>query len=403
MPQVDPWGSTNQGLAQLGNTFDDLNNRRLKDEQMARQAQQDALHEPILRNQAAMGELQLSEAQRKAEEDKSFRTGLASLEDKLSSGTPSGDGKAPMTENDKDQARLSYAISVGNLDAAAKIAKMSELKTDMQSQEYKQMDQAMKAIRQTQATVGTQAALLMAKDFARKRGMSEEDVAKIVMSPQGIVSTPDGQGGTIITMPLPDGTFKLVHAPAKEPSLKAETLAERIRHDKAMENKPGAGKPEGQAKIGAIGQVNRELAARFLPLAKENVKDNSEAAKIMEGINISLGTTDQFGGSVNDVRLYDALTPDQRKEYTWKKTKAQDYAGIGMNPSAAVTKAEKDWSTTNPDPPKPTAKKRDVSNGVSYLKRAKDRNEAITRIRDMAAKGWSKDDIAAAAKEANWE
>jgi len=52
---------------------------------------------------------------------------------------------------------------------------------------------------------------------------------------------------------------------------------------------------------------------------------------------------------------------------------------------------------------KPQKETSRIAQAVTYLKRSKNREEAIQNIRALSAKGWSREDLAAAAKEAGWE
>ncbi len=92
---------------------------------------------------------------------------------------------------------------------------------------------------------------------------------------------------------------------------------------------------DSMAKIGNINAVNREMASKFLSLAKANL-GNAEANQLIQG----LFTTDQFGGSVNDARLRDALNETQRESYDWIKMQAQANAAM-MAPARAVDEALK--------------------------------------------------------------
>jgi hypothetical protein len=52
---------------------------------------------------------------------------------------------------------------------------------------------------------------------------------------------------------------------------------------------------------------------------------------------------------------------------------------------------------------KPKKQESRVKEGVSYLKRAEDRGDAIKKIKSLSERGWSREDLEAAAKEAGWE
>lgn len=57
-----------------------------------------------------------------------------------------------------------------------------------------------------------------------------------------------------------------------------------------------------------------------------------------------------------------------------------------------------------PKAPKPSANVGvRIRSGVAYLKKAKSREEAVQKIKALSEQGWSREDLAAAAKEAGWE
>jgi hypothetical protein len=113
----------------------------------------------------------------------------------------------------------------------------------------------------------------------------------------------------------------------------------------------GGGSDSGPGKVGAIGQVNRELVAAYLPSGRENLTAKGPAGmEELKGMMVMLGNTDQYGGTVNDARLRESLSVDQRKEYDFVKRKAQDYSRT-MTPANAVAKAQEDWKAKNPGAP----------------------------------------------------
>lgn len=118
----------------------------------------------------------------------------------------------------------------------------------------------------------------------------------------------------------------------------------------------GGGTDSGPGKVGAIGQINRELVAMYLPHAKEGLSSKGPAGmEEYKGMVAMFQTTDQFGGTVNDARLRESLSVDQRKEYDFVKRKAQDYSRT-MTPANAVARAQGDWKAKNPGAPaKPPA------------------------------------------------
>jgi hypothetical protein len=110
----------------------------------------------------------------------------------------------------------------------------------------------------------------------------------------------------------------------------------------------GGGTDSGPGKVGAIGQVNRELGAMYLPHAKENLSSKGPAGmEEYKGMVAMFQTTDQFGGTVNDARLRESLSPDQRKEYDFVKRKGQDYSRT-MTPANAVARAQEEWRKAHP-------------------------------------------------------
>ena len=277
MPQFDPWRGTNQGLATLGNTFDTLSERR-------RQERLDALNEPFLQNRNALSELELREKQDRTSRDSAFREGLSSLESgfatytvptevpnpeyrppipgtvppvdqtgtgtidptniytKPAEGLPTIQGQRPMSSEEKSDARIQYAMQRGDLEAVSKMAKFVEITEKMDDRAVTKMTNTMKLIEQTRTTMGPAVALEIGKRVLR--GMPEVDPAlvdKAVLSPQGILSVPDGQGGTVMTIPTPDGKYHVVHTAAQKPNLEAERFEETKRHNRAIENKPGGG------------------------------------------------------------------------------------------------------------------------------------------------------------------
>ncbi len=118
----------------------------------------------------------------------------------------------------------------------------------------------------------------------------------------------------------------------------------------AWHRSTGAASADGNApaKIGQLGMVNRELAGRYLPFAKQNLEGKGDT-NTYENVLAMLTTTDQFGGTVNDARLREALLPHQRTAYDSIKTKAQNYART-MNPAEAVDKAIADYWKKHPSP-----------------------------------------------------
>jgi hypothetical protein len=138
----------------------------------------------------------------------------------------------------------------------------------------------------------------------------------------------------------------------------------------------GGGTDSGPGKVGAIGAVNRELVAQYLPHGRTNLEAKGPAGmEELKGMMVMLGNTDQYGGTVNDARLRESLNPEQRKEYDFVKQKGQDYSRT-MTPANAIAKAQQDWNSKHPasaapKPPAAAATKPEASkqvNGVWYDK-----------------------------------
>jgi hypothetical protein len=51
----------------------------------------------------------------------------------------------------------------------------------------------------------------------------------------------------------------------------------------------------------------------------------------------------------------------------------------------------------------PVKTERDVTSGIDYLKKSTNRNDAITRIRELSKKGWTREELANIVKTAGWE
>ena len=110
------------------------------------------------------------------------------------------------------------------------------------------------------------------------------------------------------------------------------------------------GKPEGQAKVGIIGQVNREMVNRWYPKLQAAMPPGAESMQKIKEIQIQIGMGDQVSGGVNDARMraeFGKYGLDV-KEYEWVKTRAEDLVGSGKNPSAAINQAEAEFAAKNP-------------------------------------------------------
>jgi hypothetical protein len=263
MSLVDPWGSTNQGLATLGDTFDTLNTRRRQDiqdtlnaEKDRREAEKDAIGMESARltldeQRRKVADLRSYDEARKAQEtgfatatvptevvNPAFRPeapgtvnpvpqtqGLsgsgaidpADIYTKPAEGLPTMEGTRPLTEDEKNQSRIQLAMSQGNLDEVAKLGHFIDVTDKIDARAATKIKGVMAAIESVRNTLGPQAALWQAKKMAKEQGMDPALADQMVLSPQGIVSVPDGQGGTIITMRTPDGKDHVVHSASREP------------------------------------------------------------------------------------------------------------------------------------------------------------------------------------------
>ena len=115
--------------------------------------------------------------------------------------------------------------------------------------------------------------------------------------------------------------------------------------------KAGGSANEGMAKVGNLTAVNRELASKYLPLAKANIPAGSASGTEVSNLILSLQSTDQFSGSINDARLRDTLTPEQKGGYDWVKVRAQELASK-YPPAKAVNEALKEWQNFKNKPAK---------------------------------------------------
>jgi hypothetical protein len=110
------------------------------------------------------------------------------------------------------------------------------------------------------------------------------------------------------------------------------------------------------------------LVAAYLPSGRENLTAKGPAGmEELKGMMVMLGNTDQYGGTVNDARLRESLSVDQRKEYDFVKRKAQDYSRT-MTPANAVARAQEDWKAKNPGAPAKPPAAAPVKPGVTAKK-----------------------------------
>ncbi len=111
--------------------------------------------------------------------------------------------------------------------------------------------------------------------------------------------------------------------------------------------------PDEMAKVGNIRAVGLNLAAEFFPLAKANM--GADADKLSEGLFM----TDQFGQTVNEARLRNYLTPEQRGAYKWIKIEAEKRAA-DTSPANAVDMALKAYHAKFPNVKLPEMGKTDT-------------------------------------------
>lgn len=295
MGYIDPWRGTNEGLATLRGTFSEIDASRIRREEMDRQARQDALNEPYLRTrnelagmelgekQRAISNLQEYDAVRKVQEE-GFSTAtvpttlpnpnylpereqagptlprdmdvgegvpVSVQPDRMpnapAQGLPTMEGKVPMGEDAKTQARLMLAIKHGRLDDAMKIGQFVDLTDKIDARQVTKIQNVMKAINSIRTTMGPQVALAQGKKLAVEMGMDPALAAQMVISPQGIVSVPDAQGGTIVNFTDPDGKVHVFYnKPEKSDAFDREkfgiTSTETKRHNLAMEGKGASGR-----------------------------------------------------------------------------------------------------------------------------------------------------------------
>ena len=387
---VDPWEGTYKGLASLNNTFDDLTKSLQWDEQQARQARRDALVEPLLRSQAEDAALSLEEKRRTIgnlraydAEVRNFEAnpgtvptkellpnpnivpGMQSLEGerdalnsplpKVAPPMPDGTlaqptmevaGNRPLSPSEMNMKRAELAIKYGRYAELKNIGTIIDITDKIQNSDSKLLGWAKKVF-EVRDQFGPEMAKRVGAQIAPQFGVAPEQVegfdfgatGEIYKMVNGVPIIVDRKGGVHIIRP------------EKEPADKwgVATTAEGVITYDQRTGEPGRrlGSPKqdstgggegGKVPIGKVNQVNRALVRRYLPVAQKNLEGKADAPKILEGINISLGSTDQFGGSVNDARLYASLSPSQRAGYDWVKAKAEEYAK-DMTPEAAVDKA----------------------------------------------------------------
>jgi len=93
-----------------------------------------------------------------------------------------------------------------------------------------------------------------------------------------------------------------------------------------------------------------------------------------------------------------SLSPEKKEQYINEIKQVDEYYG---NLSQQVLGRKGVRMPKSKE--KPQFSGRDVSPAVSYLKEAKTKEEAITRIKSLAAQGWTEEELEKAAKGAGWE
>jgi hypothetical protein len=106
----------------------------------------------------------------------------------------------------------------------------------------------------------------------------------------------------------------------------------------------------GQAKVGILGSIDREMTNRWYPKLQAAMPPGEESMQKIKEIMVQIGSGDPISGSVNTARMRAefqkyGLDP---KEFMWVKSRAQDLAGGGINPDAAINQAEAEWAAKNP-------------------------------------------------------
>lgn len=186
----------------------------------------------------------------------------------------------------------------------------------------------------------------------------------------GLTAIPGAGGRPVYGLPVPGGTV----------------------YERPYQTTGGAG-GDGVAKTGMINLVNKELLNRWFAIAANN-------PGVTDAVTQGWVTTDQFGSTINEGRMYKALTKEQKEWYNWEKIQAQANAAT-MSPAQAVqsaTNARAKMFPVSAEPGKPN-----LQTGVDFLKSAKSRSEAVNRIKQLKARGWTKEQCNEIVKQTGWE
>ena len=242
MPMVDPWRGTNQGLAALGKTFDELNARRRQEiqdtlamERDRRDAEKDALA-------IESGRMTLDEQKRKVDNlrayDEARKAQVAGFDtatvpaevpnpdyrppvpEGLNStltyageanevtpaqpaqGLPTMAGSRPMNENEKLAAMAQLAFKHGDTETLSKIGQWVNITDKLKGSEYDRMNKALDAIEKA-AIMGPQYQLSVAKQVTKELGAPQNVIDQMVVNPNmNGIATPiaDAEGKVIGNM-----------------------------------------------------------------------------------------------------------------------------------------------------------------------------------------------------------
>lgn len=425
----NPWSGYTQGLAALDHTFDSLEQNRMREHEMARQAKIDALNEPYLKIRNELAGKELSEKERiianLRDYDEAWRklernpgtvpimtdkdnpayvppqtiTPLSAIKERYQQGSASMDvgegatsdmtkelggilpsarteaqglptmqvaGERPLNKREMDQKRIQLALNHGQFNALKSLV-------DIQTHDDERVTKMTKTIAETYQKFGydwtkTSATLKM---MAQQVGMDPSIVDSMspFMGPGGspFIQYPISNTGSVGVVG-PDGKSHIV-TPSKK-NMEAERLEETKRHNRAIEEKGTGGGRGGATAL----MKNTEFLAS-LGYTRKEAADLLSSSKPM--------SRETFIGQATLRVMNNTFIPEDQKP-------------------SAIKQAIEIFDSSVKKGNAPTNSKV-LTSGVNYLKGAKTREDAIKRIRDMAAKGWSKEDIAAAAKEAKWE
>ena len=359
MPMIDPWRGTNQGLAALGNTFDELNARRRQDihdtlamERDRRDAEKDALA-------IESGRMTLDEQKRKVDNlrayDEARKAQVAGFDmaavpaevpnpdyrppvsEGLKStmtyageanevtpaqpaqGLPTMAGSRPMNENEKLAAMAQLAFKHGDTETLSKIGQWVNITDKLKGSEYDRMNKALDAIEKA-AIMGPQYQLSVAKQVTKELGAPQNVIDQMVVNPNmNGIATPivNAEGKVIGNMIFTwkNGKRQDLFHPITDKTFDREKFSETIRHNKAMENKPTAsGSPddkEEKRKVKAHTEGRREVEraygfSQFLPTAQD--------PKLLQKVNEGKARVEDIIDNYKDYGLTKEPTPGKAAE-----------------------------------------------------------------------------------------